>query len=77
VDDDEHVAPALLLIGDSDGTRLEHAVEMFRRLGGGVFGDLASELPASQLAIPPGTTRVGMLERADWISTMVTRFLAA
>lgn len=74
---DELAAPALILIGDSDGTRLEHAVEMFRRLGGGVFGDLAPELPASQLAILPGTTHVGMLERAGWISSMVTTFLAA
>jgi pimeloyl-ACP methyl ester carboxylesterase len=72
---EELAAPALILIGDSDGTRLEHAVEMFRRLGGGVFGDLAPELPASQLAILPGTTHVGMLERADWIAPMVTRFL--
>jgi len=73
---DDLVAPALILVGDSDGTRLEHAIEMFRHLGGGVFGDLAPELPASQLAILPGTTHVGMLERADWISGMVTEFLA-
>ena len=70
-------APTLILIGDSDGTRLEHAVEMFRRLGGGIFGDVAPELPNSQLAILPGTTHVGMLERTDWISRMVTRFLAS
>jgi pimeloyl-ACP methyl ester carboxylesterase len=70
-------APTLILIGDSDGTRLEHAVEMFRRLGGGVFGDLAPELPTSQLAILPATTHVGMLERADWISPMVMAFLAS
>jgi pimeloyl-ACP methyl ester carboxylesterase len=73
---DELAAPALILVGDSDGTRLEHAVEMFRRLGGGVFGDLAPSLPASQLAILPGTSHVGMLERADWIASMVTAFLA-
>ena len=73
---DDLAAPALILIGDSDGTRLEHAVEMFRRLGGGIFGDVAPELPNSQLAILPGTTHVGMLERTDWISRMVTRFLA-
>jgi pimeloyl-ACP methyl ester carboxylesterase len=73
---DQLTTPALIVIGDSDGTRLEHAVEMFRRLGGGIFGDLAPELPRSQLAILPGTTHVGMLERADWISSMVTTFLA-
>ena len=32
-------APTLLIIGDSDLVRPEHAVEMFRLLGGGVFGD--------------------------------------
>jgi pimeloyl-ACP methyl ester carboxylesterase len=73
---DELRPPALILIGDADGTRLEHAVEMFRRLGGGIFGDLAPDLPASQLAILPATTHVGMLERADQISQMVTAFLA-
>jgi pimeloyl-ACP methyl ester carboxylesterase len=72
----ELAAPAFILIGDSDGTRLEHAVDMFRRLGGGVFGDLAPELPTSQLAILPGTSHVGMLERTEWISGMVTAFLA-
>ena len=46
---DDLAAPTLILIGDSDGTRLEHAVDMFRRLGGGVFGDLVSELPASRM----------------------------
>ena len=71
----ELAAPALILIGDCDGTRLEHAVEMFRRLGGGVFGDLAPELPTSQMVILPGTTHVGMLERTNWIASMVTTFL--
>jgi hypothetical protein len=65
-----------ILVGDSHGTPLEHAVEMFPRLGGGIFGDLAPELPASQLAILPGTTHVGMLKRADWIAGIVTSLLA-
>ena len=39
-------APILLIIGDSDIVRPEHAVEMFRLLGGGVFGDLTG-LPVS------------------------------
>jgi pimeloyl-ACP methyl ester carboxylesterase len=47
-------APTLLIIGDSDAIRLEHAVELFRLLGGGVMGDLAG-LPKSQLAVLPGT----------------------
>ncbi|HTE68423.1 MAG TPA: alpha/beta hydrolase, partial [Actinomycetes bacterium] len=48
-------APTLLIIGDSDIVRPEHAVEMFRLLGGGVVGDIAG-LPRSRLAVLPGTT---------------------
>lgn len=33
-------APTLLIVGDSDVVRPEHALEMFRLLGGGVAGDL-------------------------------------
>lgn len=69
-------APTLIVIRDSDGTRPEHAVEMFRLRGGGVFGDLAG-LPAAQLAILPGTTHVGMLDRADWLLAMIPSFLDA
>lgn len=67
-------APTLIVVGDSDGTRPEHAVEMFRLRGGGVFGDVAG-LPAAQLAILPGMTHVGILEHADLLVPMVTRFL--
>src|SRR5262249_8426594 len=66
--------PVLLLVGDADIARLEHVVEMFRLLGGGVLGDL-TELPSSQLAVLPGTTHVGMLEHTDWLGTMITAFL--
>ncbi len=69
-------APTLLIIGDSDIVRPEHAVEMFRLLGGGVMGDLAG-LPRSQLAILPGTTHVTLVERADWLVSMITAFLDA
>jgi pimeloyl-ACP methyl ester carboxylesterase len=69
-------APTMIVLGDSDGTRLEHAVEMFRLRGGGVFGDLAG-LPAAQLAVLPGTSHVGMLDRADWLLAMVPPFLDA
>ena len=69
-------APTLLVIGDSDIVRPEHAVEMFRLLGGGVAGDLAG-LPTSQLAVLPGTTHVGLVERADWLVPMIGGFLDA
>ncbi len=69
-------APTLLIIGDSDLIRPEHAVEMFRLLGGGVFGDMAG-LPRSQLAILPGTTHVTVVERVDLLLAIVPPFLDA
>jgi pimeloyl-ACP methyl ester carboxylesterase len=69
-------APTLLIIGDSDIVRPEHAVEMFRLLGGGVIGDLAG-LPNSQLAILPGTTHATLVERGAWLGSMIMAFLDA
>jgi pimeloyl-ACP methyl ester carboxylesterase len=70
-------APTLLMIGDSDLIRPEHAVEFFRLLGGGVFGDMPPGLPNSQLAILPGTSHVGMVDRAEWLVPMINEFLDA
>lgn len=70
-------APTLLIIGDSDLVRPEHAVEMFRLLGGGVFGDTPAGLPDSQLAVLPGTSHVTLLDRADWLVSMSEAFLDA
>ena len=67
-------APTLLIIGDSDVVRPEHTVELFRLLGGGVAGDLVG-LPRSQLAVLPGTTHVTLVDRADWLVSMITQFL--
>ena len=69
-------APTLLIIGDSDVVRPEHAVELFRLRGGGVPGDLTG-LPNSQLAVLPGTTHVGVMERADLLLAMIPAFLDA
>jgi pimeloyl-ACP methyl ester carboxylesterase len=66
--------PTLLIIGDADVVVPEHTVEMFRLLGGGVVGDLGV-LPSAQLAILPGTSHVGLLERIDWLSSMILAFL--
>lgn len=68
-------SPVLLIIGDSD-IRPEHAVQTFRLLGGGVAGDLTG-LPRSRLAVLPGTTHVTLVQRADWLTSMVEDFLEA
>jgi pimeloyl-ACP methyl ester carboxylesterase len=74
-------APTLIVVGDSDAIRLEHAVEMFRLLGGGAMGDLAG-LPNSRLAVLPGTAHFvppgsGVLDRAQWLLAMIVEFLDA
>jgi pimeloyl-ACP methyl ester carboxylesterase len=68
-------APTLLIIGDSDLIRPEHAVEMFRLLGGAVFGDTPAGMPNSQLAVLPGTSHVTLVDRADWLVSMIDKFL--
>ncbi len=67
-------APTLYIIGDSDMVRPEHAVALFRLLGGGVPGDLTG-LPDAQLAVLPGTTHVGVITRVDWLVSLMTPFL--
>jgi len=67
-------APILLAFGDDDGVRYEHALELFRAKGGGKMGDLHG-LPKSRLAIIPGTTHIGMMQRAGWLIPMITDFL--
>lgn len=67
-------APLFMAIGDADGVRYEHALELFRAKGGGKMGDI-NGLPKSRLAILPGTTHIGMIQRTDWLIPMVTDFL--
>lgn len=58
-------APTMVLIGDSDIVRPEHAVEMFRLL------------PYAQLAVLPLTDHMTLLKRTDWLVSMIEMFLDA
>jgi pimeloyl-ACP methyl ester carboxylesterase len=69
-------APTMLIAADNDIVRLEHVAEMYHLLGGGVFGDVAG-LPVSRMAVIPGTTHIGMADRARWVVPMVAEFLDA
>jgi pimeloyl-ACP methyl ester carboxylesterase len=74
-------APTMIVLGDSDVVRLEHAIELFNLLGGGVMGDLQG-MPKSQLAVLPGTSHFmppgsGLLDRADWLLELIPPFLDA
>jgi pimeloyl-ACP methyl ester carboxylesterase len=56
-------APTLVIIGDHDIIRPEHAVLMFRLLS------------TAQLAVLPGTDHMTIVNRSDWLLSMVEAFL--
>lgn len=67
-------APTLITVGDCDMVRLEHAVRFLQLRGGDVNGDFAG-VPASQLAVFPGTTHFFGLSRTTMVVDAVTTFL--
>ncbi|MCA0145301.1 alpha/beta fold hydrolase [Blastococcus sp. LR1] len=69
-------APTLITVGDCDMVRLEHAVRFLRLRGGDVNGDFDG-VPASQLAVFPGTTHFFGLARTALVLDVVLGFLDA
>lgn len=70
-------APALIVVGDADGVRLDSAVELYRLLGGANEDVGMGTLPRSRLAVLPGMTHLGLLAHIDVLDALVTPFLAA
>jgi pimeloyl-ACP methyl ester carboxylesterase len=58
-------APVLIILGDADIVRPEHAVEMFRLL------------PHAKLAVLPMTDHFAPVQRPEWVASMVKEFLEA
>jgi pimeloyl-ACP methyl ester carboxylesterase len=74
-------APTLIVTGDADASVVEHAVAMFRLLGGGRMGDMHG-IGRARLAVLPGTAHfmppgIGMLDRAEWLLALIPAFLDA
>lgn len=69
-------APTLFTVGDADMVKLDHAVRFLRLRGGDVNGDFDG-VPASHLAVFPGTTHFGGMARTDLVLPVVTAFLDA
>jgi len=72
-------ARTMVIAGDADGVRPEHAVAMFKLRGGGdqeaaITGTL-TKLPAARLVILPATSHIGMSAAAQMLEPMVTAFL--
>jgi pimeloyl-ACP methyl ester carboxylesterase len=67
--------PVLIIAGDADVVTLEHAVAMFRLLGGGIMGDMGKSLPASRLAILPATSHTAVIMQPDLLYAFIEPFL--
>jgi pimeloyl-ACP methyl ester carboxylesterase len=72
-------APTMVIIGDADGVRPEHALAMFRLRGGGDEEAAASgsltESPAARLVILPATSHIGISGQSAVLVPMVNAFL--
>jgi pimeloyl-ACP methyl ester carboxylesterase len=67
--------PVLVIAGDADVVTLEHAVAMFRLLGGGGMGDMGQPLPASRLAVLPATSHTAVIGQVDLLLLLIEPFL--
>jgi pimeloyl-ACP methyl ester carboxylesterase len=68
--------PVLLITSDADVTVLEHSVELFRLLGGGIMGDMGQPLPKSRLAVLPATSHTAIITQTDLLMGFITPFLS-
>jgi len=72
-------AKTMVVVGDADGVRPEHAVAMFELRGGGdevaAATGMLQEVPAARLVILPAMSHVGISGEAAVLAPMVTAFL--
>ena len=67
--------PVLIIVGDADVATLEHAVSMFRLLGGGAMGDMGKPLAASRLAVLPATSHTAVISQPNLLHSFIEPFL--
>jgi pimeloyl-ACP methyl ester carboxylesterase len=72
-------ARTMVIVGDADGVKLEHAVAMFKLRGGGdeeaAVTGMLTKVPAARLVILPATSHIGISGEAKVLESMVTPFL--
>ena len=72
-------AKTMVLVGDADGVKLEHALEMFRLRGGGDEQAAASGVlqgvPAARLVVLPAMSHIGISGESKLLAPMVRAFL--
>jgi hypothetical protein len=69
----------MVVVGDADGVRPEHAVAMFRLRGGGdevaAATGMVQDVPAARLVVLPAMSHVGISGESAVLAPMVTAFL--
>ena len=72
-------AKTLVIVGDADGVRLEHALSMFKLRDGGDEAAAASgvllDAPAARLVVLPAMSHIGISGESDLLVPMMTAFL--
>lgn len=72
-------AKTMVIVGDADGVRLEHAVAMFKLRGGGDEEAAAtgaiSKIPQARLVILPATSHLSIFAAVQVLEPMITAFL--
>jgi len=72
-------AKTMVIVGDADGVKPEHAVAMFKLRGGGdeepAATGMLTKVPTARLVILPATSHIGISGEAKVLESMVTPFL--
>ena len=72
-------ARTMVVVGDADAVRPEHALAMFRLRGGGdeeaAAAGMLPTVPAARLVILPATTHIGISAESAVLAPMVSAFL--
>ena len=72
-------AKTMVIVGDADGVKPEHAAAMFKLRGGGdeeaAASGMLQEVPAARLVILPATSHIGISAELAVLVPMVSAFL--
>jgi pimeloyl-ACP methyl ester carboxylesterase len=72
-------AKTMVIVGDADGVKPEHALAMFKLRGGGdeeaAASGMLQKVPAARLVILPATSHIGISGEQATLAPMVSAFL--
>lgn len=72
-------AKTMVIVGDADGVKLEHAVRMFELRGGGdeqaAATGVLQDVPAARLVVLPATSHIGVFGQVEVLTPLITAFL--